>query len=233
MKDPSGGAETKGRRRSRRGVVDPSHPSAEPFRSLRLALELRDGERQSNIVVFTSANPGEGKSTLAANYAVVAAINHPSVLLIDADLRSPSLHDIFQAPRAPGLVDVVLGEAAPSASHRASGLGNLDVLTAGSRVLSGGDVVSSKRMRDFVESAAVNYDLVIMDTPPILSAADAATIATGVHADIVLVIDKSSRRRAVARALRELELVHASVLGIAMNREGSIARYGYGYAYGA
>ena len=233
MKNPGGTADQDRKARSRRGVVDPSHPSAEPFRSLRLALELRDGDRQSNIVVFTSANPGEGKSTLAANYAVVAAINHPSVLLVDADLRSPTLHEVFNAPRAPGLVDVVLGEASPSVSHRASGLGNLDILTAGSRVLSGGDVMSSKRMRDFVEGAAANYDLVIIDTPPILSAADAATIATAVNADIVLVVDKSSRRRSVVRALRELELVHANVLGIAMNHEGSIARYGYGYAYGS
>jgi Mrp family chromosome partitioning ATPase len=74
---------------------------------------------------------------------------------------------------------------------------------------------------------------VVVDTPPILSAADAATVATATGADIVLVVDRSSRRRAVVRALRELALVQANVLGVVVNREGSLARYGYGYGYSA
>jgi capsular exopolysaccharide synthesis family protein len=219
--------------RERRGVVDPSQPSAEPFRSLRLALELRDNHRQGNVVVFTSANPGEGKSTIAANYAIVAAINHPSVLLIDGDLRRPSLHELFGAPRGPGLVDVIVGDAPANVAHRVSGIGNLDLLTAGGHVMSGGDFMSSRRVHDFIESASKHHDLVVIDTPPILSAADAATIATSVGADVVLVVDRSSRRRAVARALRELELVRANVLGLVVNREGTLARYGYGYGYGS
>lgn len=227
---PRESAETRGRKR---GVVDPSQPSAEPFRTLRLTLELRESHRQGNVIVFTSANPGEGKSTIASSYALVAAINHPSVLLVDADLRSPTLHEIFGTPRAPGLVDVVLGQAPTVASHRVSGLGNLDLLTAGSQVASGGDFMSSKRMHDFVESAAENYDLVVIDTPPILSAADAATIATATRADVVVVVDRRTRRRALMRALRELELVRANVLGVVVNREGSLARYGYGYGYGS
>jgi capsular exopolysaccharide synthesis family protein len=222
-----------GRGRTRRGVVDPSEPSAEPFRGLRLAVELRENHRRSNVVVFTSANPSEGKSTVAANYALVASINHPSVLLVDGDLRSPSLHEVFGAPRSPGLVEVVLGETPPSnVTHSVTGLGNLGLLTAGGHVASGGDLMSSKRMRDFLQSASSAHDLVVVDSPPILSAADAATIATSASADVVLVVDRSSRRRAVTRALRELELVRANVLGIVVNREGSLARYGYGYGYG-
>jgi succinoglycan biosynthesis transport protein ExoP len=216
------------RPRGRRGIVDPSDPSAEPFRALRLSLELHNSRRQGSVIVFTSANPGEGKSTIAANYAVVAAINHPSVLLVDADLRNPSMHEIFGAPRSPGLVEVVLGEAPSGFAHRAMGLGNLDVLTAGARVLSSGDFMSSKQMREFVEGAAASHDLVVVDTPPILSAADAPTLATAVGADVVLVVDKTSRRRAVIHALRELELVRANVVGLVVNHEGSILRYGYG-----
>jgi capsular exopolysaccharide synthesis family protein len=217
----------------RKGIVDPSQPSAEPFRSLRLTLELQESRRQGNVIVFTSANPDEGKSTIAANYALVASINNASVLLIDADLRRPSLHEMFGAPRTPGLVNVVLGESPTTVTHRVSGIGNLDLLTAGAHVASSGDFMSSRRMHDFVSSAAASHDLVVVDTPPILSAADAATVATATGADIVLVVDRSSRRRAVVRALRELALVQANVLGVVVNREGSLARYGYGYGYSA
>lgn len=213
-----------------RGVIDPSEPSAEPFRSLRLALELRDSHQTSNIVVFTSANPGEGKSTIASNYAVVAAIvHHGSVLLVDADLRSPSLHTMFGTQRAPGFVEAVAGETAHDVTHRVRGFGSLDLLTAGGRVASSGDFMSSQRVKDFLTAASREHHLVVVDTPPILSASDAATIATTVGANVVLVVDKSSRRRAVARALHALELVHANVVGIVMNREGSLAQYGYGY----
>jgi capsular exopolysaccharide synthesis family protein len=215
--------------RGRRGVVDPSQPSAEPFRGLRLALDLRRDSRRGNIVVFTSANPGEGKSTIAANYALVAALNQERVLLIDGDLRHPALHETFRVSRAPGVVDVLGGEPLATAMRRVRSLGQLDLLPAGRSVPGVGDLMSSKRMHDFVESAAASYGLVVIDTPPVLAVSDAASVATRADADVVLVVDRSSRRRAVTRALRELELVGANVVGIVLNHEGSVARYGYGY----
>jgi capsular exopolysaccharide synthesis family protein len=215
--------------RGKRGVVDPSHPSAEPFRGLRLALELRHESRRGNVVVFTSANPGEGKSTIAANYALVSALNQQSVLLVDGDLRHPALHDTFRVPRTPGVVDVLGGEPLANAVRHVRSLGQLEFLPAGQHVPGVGDLMSSKRMHDFVESAASQFALVVIDTPPVLSVSDAATVATRSDADVVLVVDRSSRRRAVTRALRELELVGANVVGLVLNHEGTIARYGYGY----
>ncbi|MGH3003148.1 MAG: CpsD/CapB family tyrosine-protein kinase [Gaiellaceae bacterium] len=218
--------------RGRRGVVDPSQPSAEPFRGLRLALELRRESRRGNVVVFTSANPGEGKSTIASNYAVVAALNQQKVLLIDGDLRHPALHETFRVPRAPGVVDVLGGEPIATSTRRVRSLGHLELLPAGRSIPGVGDLMSSKRMHEFVESASSNFDLVIIDTPPVLSVSDAASVATRADADVVLIVDRKSRRRAVTRALRELDLVGANVVGIVLNHEGSLARYGYGYGYG-
>jgi capsular exopolysaccharide synthesis family protein len=215
--------------RGKRGVVDPSHPSAEPFRGLRLALELRRESRRGNVVVFTSANPGEGKSTIAANYALIAALNQQTVLLVDGDLRHPALHETFRVPRAPGVVDVLGGEPLAAATRRVRTLGQLDLLPAGRQIPGVGDLMSSKRMHDFVESTASHFELVVIDTPPVLSVSDAASVATRSDADVVLVVDRSSRRRAVTRALRELELVGANVVGLVLNHEGTIARYGYGY----
>jgi capsular exopolysaccharide synthesis family protein len=219
--------------RGKRGIVDPSQPSAEPFRGLRLALELRRESRRGNVVVFTSANPGEGKSTIAANYAVVAALNQQKVLLIDGDLRHPALHETFRVPRAPGVVDVLGGDPIATITRRVRSLGHLELLTAGRSIPGVGDLMSSKRMHDFVQSAASKFGLVVIDTPPVLSVSDAASVATRADADVVLVVDRSSRRRAVTRALRDLDLVGANVVGIVLNHEGSLARYGYGYGYDA
>lgn len=226
--EPATAAPTRGKR----GLVDPSQPSAEPFRNLRLALELRRDTRRGNVVVFTSANPGEGKSTVAANYALIAALNQQRVLLIDGDLRHPALHETFRVPRAPGVVDVLGGEPISAATRRVRSLGQLDLLPAGRAVPGVGDLMSSTRMHEFVESMAANYGLVVIDTPPVLNVSDAASVATHADADVVLVVDRRGRRRAVTRALRELELVGANVVGIVLNHEGSVSRYGYGYGYG-
>ena len=94
-----------------RGVIDVQSPSAEPFRMLRLAIDLRPRENRKMPIVFTSAGADEGKSTLAANYALVAAQNERRVLLIDADLRKPTLHRLFGKPCAPGLTEVVAADA--------------------------------------------------------------------------------------------------------------------------
>lgn len=219
--------------RTKRGVVDASHPSAEPFRSLRLALELRQESRRGNVVVFTSASPSEGKSTIAANYALIAGMKQQRVLLIDGDVRHPSLHETFRVPRSPGLIDVLAGEALSTETHRIKSLGSLELLTAGRPLPGIGELMSSERMHAFVEKAASAYALVVIDTPPVLAVSDAASIATRTDADVVLVVDRSSRRRVVMRALRELDLVGANVVGFVLNHEGSLARYGYGYGDGA
>lgn len=212
----------------RRGVVDPSHASAEPFRSLRLALELRGTTRRGNIVVFTSANPEEGKSTIASNYAVVAALNQQSVLLVDADLRHPVLHETFLKPRTPGLVDVLASERATAkTTHRIRSLGHLELMTAGRSVPGIGDLMTAARMHEFLDAVSQTYDAVVLDTPPVLAVADAAALAGRSDADVVLVVDRKSRRRSVTRALRELELVGANVLGLVINHEGTLSRYGY------
>src|SRR4051794_14440796 len=110
-------------------MVDLASPSAEPFRSLRLALGMRRGRTDSEIVLFTSAEPGEGKSTIAANYGRVCSMSMKSVALVDADMRQPNLHEIFGIPRAPGLVDVCIDDMpVEQALVRIPGFGQLSVL---------------------------------------------------------------------------------------------------------
>jgi polysaccharide biosynthesis transport protein len=209
-------------------LVDPGSPSSEPFRALRLALQLPAVEHQNNVLLLTSAEQGEGKSTLAANYALVSAIGYRNVLLIDADLRRPTLHEFFGMPRSPGLVDLAASNGHLKEFTRpVPNFGTLDLLTAGSSIRRSGDLTSSARMAAILEEAARTYALVVVDSPPLLSAADAAGISSLAGVSVILVVDKGARRRMVRRALRKLELVNAHVAGAVMNREGRLSAYGY------
>jgi capsular exopolysaccharide synthesis family protein len=215
------------------GLVDPSSPSAEPFRSLRLALELRTENRRGNIVLFTSSEAGEGKSTVAANFALVSSFSQSSVLLIDGDLRRPTLHSLFNTARAPGLVDAFSNfsnDEKPDAFppvHEVGNLARLSLLTAGKQFARTGDLVSSKRMGKFLTAASKAYGLVVIDAPPLLLAADAAGFAAHPGVDVVLIVTRNSKRRSTMTALRKLELIGANVIGLVANREGSLSTYGY------
>ncbi len=211
---------------SKAGLVDPASPSAEPFRMLRLAIDLRP-EATSNTVLVTSPHKGDGKSTIAANYAMVAALTSTRVLLIDGDLRSPMQHLYFGLPRSPGVVDLIRdGRALPDVVHRAGYLG-LDLLPAGGAISRPGDLVTSKQFGALLEEARSSYDLVVIDAPPVLLAADAASIAARDGVGALLVVDHHARRRHISNAVRKLRLMEANLLGIVVNREGRLATYGY------
>lgn len=215
------------------GLVDPSSPSAEPFRSLRLALELRTENRRGNIILFTSSEAGEGKSTVAANFALVSSFSQSSVLLVDGDLRRPTLHSLFNTPRAPGLVDAFSNFATSDKPeefppvHEVGNLARLSLITAGKQFARTGDLVSSKRMAKFLSAASKAYGLVVIDAPPLLLAADAAGFAAHPGVDVVLIVTRNSKRRSTMNALRKLELIGANVIGMVANREGSLSTYGY------
>lgn len=211
-----------------RRLVDPASPSAEPFRSLRLVLQLRTDSDDRNAVVFTSAEPGDGKSTIAANYALVASVSRDSVLLIDGDFRRPTLHTSFGLPRSPGLSDLIATDSPLETYVRdVSTSGSLDLLPAGRPIPRTADFASSARMGSLLMEASTRYGLVVIDAPPVLSATDAAAFALHGGVEVVLVVNRSTRRRDVRKALRRLELTGAPVAGVVFNRHGRLAPYGY------
>jgi capsular exopolysaccharide synthesis family protein len=210
---------------SRQALVDPGSPSAEAFRTLRLALQLRGDAGKASSVLFTSAEPGAGKSTTAANFALVSALGRARVLLIDADLRKPVQHEVFGQARSPGLVEF-LASGGPLDRFVQRGPDRLDVLTAGREVPRAGDVLSSSRMRDLLSEAAGKYDMVVIDTSPVLASADAEGMS-GHDVEVVFVVDRSSRGRDVTKAVRRLERLTAQIAGLVLNREGRQDDYGY------
>jgi tyrosine-protein kinase Etk/Wzc len=212
---------------SRPSLVEPSSPAAEAFRTLRLTLELRTATDVSTAVLVTSAEPGAGKSTIAANLAVVSALAGTSVLLVDADLRKPVQHEIFAVPRSPGLVDYI-ADGGDVDMYLRNGPGELRVLPAGRAVPRSSDVTSTARMAGLLDQFMKRFDLVIVDTPPVLATADAEGIAAHSNVEVVVVVDRASHGRSVAKALRRLELINAGIAGLVLNRDGHLEAYGYG-----
>jgi protein-tyrosine kinase len=209
---------------SGRFLVEPDSASAEPFRSLRLAIEARIGSRETKGLVFTSPHPRDGRSTTSANFALVAAHVQRPVLLVDADMRNPSLHTMFDMPRSPGLVDVLRDRLDPwEVTHTFPSLGGLHVMPAGSPLPRPGDVAASPAMGELLEQAYEECELVVLDSPPVLNAADASGLASHRKTDVVMIVDRSTKRRHVSSALRELAVTEANVLGLVVNREGALA----------
>jgi protein-tyrosine kinase len=215
--------------RAVRGVIDVRSPSAEPFRMLRLAIDLRPRANRKLPIIFTSAGPGEGKSTVAANYALVAAQNERRVLLIDGDLRKPTLHRLFGTASAPGLTEVIAAGMKYDEIIKPiqTTPGVLHLLTAGTTLPNAGDVVGSNGMETLFTSAAEEYDLIVVDSPPVLAVTDAATMASHTGADIAFVVGKGTKKRVLTQAIGKLDLVGVNVLGFVMNREGDLSEYGY------
>ena len=208
---------------SQRFLVEPDSASAEPLRALRLAVEARLGSLETRGIVFTGPSPGDGCSTIAANYALVAAHIHRPVLLIDADMRRPKLHEVLGVPRAPGLVDVLRDRLDPwRVAHTFPSLGGLHVLTAGSSLPRPGDVAASPAMGDLLEKAYDDCETVVLDSPPVLVAADASGLASHPRTAVLMVMSRSRKRRHLVGALRKLAVTDANVVGLVINREGAL-----------
>lgn len=209
--------------------MEPVEASAEPFRTLRVALELIPDSRRGNLMLFTSADPGEGKSTIAANYALVSAVNDRRVLLIDADLRHPEIHNMFAVPQAPGLTETIYSRLDfETLTRPVRGVPGLSILTSGMPAPRAGDITGSNAVRELLTRACDAYDIVAVDAPPVLIGADATHIAAHPSANVVFVVTKTQKTRRVSRATAKLQLVGANVLGFVVNREGRLSEYGYG-----
>ena len=207
-----------------RFLVDPDSPYAEPLRTLRLAIEARLAPTDTRGVVFTSPRSGDGKSTVAANYAVVSAFVQRPVLLIDADMRRPQLHEMFEQPRAPGLVEALRDRLDLSeVVHTFPSLGGLHVLTAGSPLRRPSDVAASAAMRTLLDRAYEQYEAVVIDSPDVQSASDASSLASHAGTAVAIVAKRSGRRRPLQAALRKLALPDVNLLGIVLNQDGGVA----------
>jgi succinoglycan biosynthesis transport protein ExoP len=204
----------------------------EAIRTLRNSILLADFDHRLRSVLITSAAPGEGKSTVAAHLAVSHAQQSRTTLLIDADLRRPSMHKRFQVPCVLGLSSVLVAETPwRDALVKLETLPELDILPAGPPSRRAADLLG-KGLAALLEQATQQYDLVVLDAPPLLGFAEPLQMASAVDGVIVVTRAGQTNRKAVAAVLATLQRLRANVVGLVLNevhREISDTYYYYGY----
>ncbi len=195
-------------------VSDPRSPISEAYRTLRTNLDFAGLDRALRTLVVTSAGVGEGKSTTLANLAVVSAQAGRKITLVDADLRRPTLHEIFGLDNSVGLTTMMMDEAVlASPPLQATGVEGLTVLTSGPLPPNPAELMGSRRMEEVIAALVERADQVLFDTPPVVAVTDAAVLATKVDG-VLLVISAGKTRREVARAaVQRLQQINARLVG--------------------
>ena len=197
--------------------LDPTSGPAEAFRGIRTEIMLRSDLRQVRTGLVTSTSPQEGKSTVAVNWAVALAQAGNKVLLIDADLRKPTLHTAFNMANDRGLSTLLAEKESGTVYIRKTDIENLHVLPGGPVPENPAELLGSRKMRTLLAEAAERYDSIIIDASPVLGVADANILSTMVDC-VVLVVQASKNRRAlIQRARNQLASVNARVAGAILN----------------
>jgi len=194
---------------------------AEAFRQLRTNLQFLDLEHDMEALVVTSSLPGEGKTTVAINLALALADAGTSVCLVDADLRQPKVARYLALEGDVGLTDVLIGAAGHPEAIQPWGRTGLDVITSGHLPPNPSELLGTSRMDTLIDALHKEYQLVIIDTPPLLAVSDASAVAR--HGSSVLVVTRAGTRDAVTRpqlgrTLDDLRTAGADVLGIVMTQ---------------
>jgi succinoglycan biosynthesis transport protein ExoP len=200
-------------------IKHPRSPTAEAFRMLRTNLQFSAVDRPLKTLMITSPGPREGKSLTAANVAVAMAQAGKRVVLVDADLRRPTLQNIFELSNIVGLTTILLDTSINlEDTLQNTAVENLSVITSGPIPPNPSEMLGSKRMGYLIEALQEQSDIVIFDSPPIMAVTDATVLATRLDG-MLLVIDYGHTRRGLARRSREaLAAVGATVLGVVLNR---------------
>jgi succinoglycan biosynthesis transport protein ExoP len=214
-------------------VLNPLSPAAEAYRVLRTNIEFASLEEPLRTLLVTSTAPSEGKTVTAANLAVVFAQGGRQVILVDADLRKPGIHRIFDLPNEQGLTAMLRDEAlALDAVAHGTEVSGLRVLTTGALPANPAELLGSHRMQAVLGQLMANADLVVLDSPPLQVVTDPAILSSYVDRTVLVIEAGRSRRRAVSTGQEVLARAGANVPGVVLNRVPSRSHASYGGYYG-
>ncbi len=214
-------------------VLKPKSPISEQYRTIRTNLEFTAVDDDLQTMVITSASSGEGKSTTSSNLAVVYAQQGKRVLLVDCDMRRPTAHFTFRLSNGIGLSTVLAKKTTVEKATHSTQIENLDLIAAGPIPPNPSELLSSKMMDRVLEELKTNYDIIILDAPPMMQVADTRLLARKVDGVVLVVGCDKSDRQMVVKAKEQLTLAEAHILGVVLNKrepQGSDDYYYY-YAY--
>ena len=211
---------------------DPKSAVAEAVRSLRTSLLFSTAEGAPRVMHLTSSSPSEGKTMTAVSLAITFAQAGNKVLLIDGDLRNPSLHRIFRLPNATGLTNHLAGDADPADIAQPTQVTRLFTITSGPMPPNPVELLSGAKMLDLLSLAAERFDHVVLDGPPVIGLADALVLANLAKTTIFIVEPGETRTHEIDAAIKRLRQANARILGATMSKVSRAGKgYGYGYGY--
>jgi len=197
--------------------LNPKSPEAEAFRILRTNLQFASFDKEIKKILFTSAGPEEGKSTIVSNFAVTLAHAHKKVLIIDCDLRKPVLHKIFNKSNLYGVTNVLADIKKPEEAVQETDIKNLFVLTSGPIPPNPAEILGSEKMADLINLLAENYDHILIDSPPAIAVTDSVLLSNKVDGTIIVVSAGHSKTEKIKEAKDRLEKANTKILGVVLN----------------
>jgi len=209
----------------------PKSPVSEAYRSLRTNIQFADIDKPKRVLMVTSTMSKEGKSTSIVNLAITLTQMGSRVLLVDSDLRRPSLHNFFSMDKTYGLTNVLIGSLSFDEVVKHTEVEKLDVITSGDIPPNPAELVASEAMKKFIEEARARYDYVLLDSPPVVAVTDSAILATRVDGTLLVVSSGMVSKREVQRAAGLLKNVRSSVMGVVLNGLDIKKIYGSYYYY--
>ncbi|MEC0446903.1 Tyrosine-protein kinase YwqD [Bacillus velezensis] len=216
-------------KRSVIAMFEPKSINSEQYRTIRTNIEFSSVDTEVKSLLITSAGPEEGKSTTAANLAVVFAQQGKKVLLIDADLRKPTVHFTFKLDNGTGLTSLLLKQLPFQKAVLPADEANLDILTSGPIPPNPAELLSTGAMKDLLSEAAAVYDKVILDTPPVLAVADTKILGSYTDGAIMVISSGKTDKEKAAKAKEALDYCPCKLLGAVMNGKKQTKHSDYAY----
>lgn len=213
---------------------EPKSPISEQFRSIRTNIMYSSVDKEIKTVLFTSATPSAGKSTTAANIALTYAQSGKRTVLVDADLRRPTMHYTFELTNQRGLSTAIVNDMPVENIIRETSIENLDVVTSGPIPPNPSELLSSRKMMHLLKTFAMHYDMVIIDTPPLLAVTDAQVLSKIADGTVLVTDVTGNNRDRLQDAKKLLEKADANILGVVMNnKKMNTKNDNYYYYYGS
>ncbi|WP_396652955.1 CpsD/CapB family tyrosine-protein kinase [Metabacillus arenae] len=205
------------RKKSLITYINPNSLIAEQYRTIRANIQFSSVEKKFRSIAVTSPGFGEGKSTTVSNLAISMAQQGEKILLIDADVRNPTIHTAFNLNNDVGLTNVLIGTSSVNDAVYQTEIGRLGVLTSGPTPPNPAELIGSEAMRNLIKKALADYDLVLFDCPSVLEAADTKILANECDGVILVVSSGKTDKEKALEANRVLTMARATLLGVILN----------------
>ena len=210
---------------------DPKSPISEAYRTFRTNIQFKNKQSKNIVALVTSSAPKEGKSTTVANLAITMAQLGSRTILVDTDLRRPVIHSIFNARKEMGVTNYLMGKVGLEDIVKPTFVDNLSIITSGPLPPNPSELLGSEPLKDLIAELRENFDVILLDSPPVIAVTDAAVMSTIVDGVVLVIKAHQTHREAIRRAQTLLNNADAHILGCLLNSINIDRAYGSYYYY--